>query len=117
MESVCYTMGIRNDTHYYLEELPVMALVRYCLAKINNKKINLLVCIIFCITFTFQQIRKTMTTTIKLSPNNKTYEIWYTNNGTDYKLHKTGITTIDEAVKETTIIKGSSRLLRDLCKR
>jgi hypothetical protein len=88
-----------------------------CPAKINNKKINLLVCIKFCITFTFQQIRKTMTTTIKLSPNNKTYEIWYTNNGTDYKLHKTGITTIDEAVKETTIIKGSSRLLRDLCKR
>ena len=46
-----------------------------------------------------------MTTTIKLSPNNKTYEIWYTNNGTDYKLHKKGITTIDEAMKETTIIK------------
>lgn len=76
-----------------------------------------MVCIVFCITLAFQQIRKTMTTTIKLSSNNKTYEIWYTNNGTDYKLHKKGITTIDEAMKETTIIKGGIKLLRDLCKR
>jgi hypothetical protein len=58
-----------------------------------------------------------MTTTIKLSSNNKTYEIWYTNNGTDFKLHKKGITSIDEAMKETIIIKGSSRLLSDLCKK
>jgi len=77
----------------------------------------LLVRIKFCITFVIQQIRRSMTTTIKLSPNNQTYEIWYTNNGTDYKLHKKGITTIDEAMKETTIIKGSSRLLSDLCKK
>ena len=59
-----------------------------------------MVCIVFCITLAFQQIRKTMTTTIKLSSNNKTYEIWYTNNGTDFKLHKKGITSIDEAMKE-----------------
>jgi hypothetical protein len=53
-----------------------------------------------------------------LSSNNKTYEIWYTNNGTDFKLHKKGITSIDEAMKETIIIKGSSRLLSDLvCKK
>jgi hypothetical protein len=78
----------------------------------------LLVCIVFCITLAFQQIRKTMTTTIKLSSNNKTYEIWYTNNGTDFKLHKKGITSIEDAMKETTIIKGSSRLLNDLvCKK
>ena len=76
-----------------------------------------MVCIVFCITLAFQQIRKTMTTTIKLSSNNKTYEIWYTNNGTDFKLHKKGITSIDEAMKETIIIKGSSRLLSDLCKK
>jgi hypothetical protein len=107
-------MGIRNGTHFYLENSsngPGEILSG------KNKKINLLVCVIFCITFTFQQIRKTMTTTIKLSPNNKTYEIWYTNNGTDYKLHKKGITSIDDAIKETTIIKGGIKLLRDLCKK
>lgn len=109
-------MGVRNDTHFLFGVIPVDP-DEYCLAKINKKKINLFVCIIFCITFTFQQIRKTMTTTIKLSPNNKTYEIWYTNNGTDYKLHKKGITSIDDAIKETTIIKGGIKLLRDLCKR
>lgn len=77
-----------------------------------------MVCVVFCITLAFQQIRKTMTTTIKLSPNKKTWEIWYTNNGADYKLHKKGITSIDEATKESIIIKGSSRLLDDLvCKK
>ena len=81
------------------------------------RKKDFFVCNVFCITFVPQQIRKTMTTTIKLSPNKKTYEIWYTNNGTDYKLHMKGITSIDEAMKETTIIKGSSRLLNDLCKK
>jgi hypothetical protein len=31
-------MGIRNGTHHYLVDLPVMGLVGYCLAKIKKNK-------------------------------------------------------------------------------
>jgi hypothetical protein len=51
---------------------------------------------------------------VQLSEDGETYEVWYTNNGTNYSLHKGGFKTLDEAVKETTIIYGHTRLLQDL---
>jgi len=55
-----------------------------------------------------------MTTKIILSPSKKTYDVWYSNDGTTFVLHKRGFKTIDEAIKETTIINGSFRLLKDV---
>lgn len=56
-------------------------------------------------------------TRVILSPTNKnTYDILYTNNGKDFKIHKTGFKSLEEALEETTIIKGSLRLLGDVFK-
>ena len=35
---------------------------------------------------------------VQLSEDGRTYEVWYTNNGTNYSLHKGGFSTLDEAV-------------------
>ena len=55
-----------------------------------------------------------MTTKIILSPIKKTYDVWYSNDGKYYTLHKRGFKTIDEAIKETTIINGTFNLLKDV---
>ncbi len=55
-----------------------------------------------------------MTTKIILSPSKKTYDVWYSNDNTTFVLHKRGFKTIDEAIKETTIINGSIKLLKDI---
>lgn len=55
-----------------------------------------------------------MTTKIILSPSKNTYDVWYSNDGKYYTLHKKGFKTIDDAIKETTIISGSFNLLRDV---
>jgi hypothetical protein len=54
-----------------------------------------------------------MFTRIMLSQNQKTYEVWYSTNGHTYCLHKKGFKSLDAAVKETTKIQGSFRLLND----
>ncbi len=56
-----------------------------------------------------------LTTRVVLSPTNKnTYDILYTNNGKDYRVHKSGFKSLEEALEETIIIKGSLRLLGDV---
>lgn len=55
-----------------------------------------------------------MTTKIILSASKKTYDVWYSNDGKYYTIHKKGFKTIDDAIKETTIISGSFNLLRDV---
>ena len=55
-----------------------------------------------------------MTTKIILSNDKKYYDVWYSNDGTEYKLHKAGFKNIDSAIKETTKIFGAQRLLRDI---
>jgi hypothetical protein len=55
-----------------------------------------------------------MTTKIILSPSKNTYDVWYSNDGKYYTLYKRGFKTIDEAIKETTIINGSYNLLKDV---
>ncbi len=56
-----------------------------------------------------------LSTKVILSPTDKnTYEILYTNNGKDFKVHKSGFKSIDEALEETTIINGALKLLRDV---
>jgi hypothetical protein len=60
---------------------------------------------------------KKLETKIVLSPNNKNkWDILYSNDGgKNYQLHKT-FASIEDAMKETTIINGSFRLLNDLVK-
>jgi hypothetical protein len=60
---------------------------------------------------------KKVDTKIVLSPNNKNkWDILYSNDGgKNFKLHKT-FASIEDAMKETTIINGSFRLLNDLVK-
>lgn len=56
-----------------------------------------------------------LTTRVVLSPTDKnTYDILYSNNGKDFKIHKAGFKSLDEALEETVIIKGSLRLLDDV---
>ena len=55
-----------------------------------------------------------MTTKIILSPSKKTYDVWYSNDNKYYTIHKKGFKSIDEAIKETTIINGSHKLLKDV---
>jgi len=55
-----------------------------------------------------------MTTKIILSNDKKYYDVWYSVDGTEYKLHKAGFKNIDSAIKETTRIFGAQRLLRDI---
>lgn len=58
---------------------------------------------------------KRLSTKVILSPTDKnTYDILYTTNGVDYKLHKGGFKTLEDALKETTIINGGLRLLADV---
>lgn len=54
-----------------------------------------------------------MTTKIILSEDKKYYDLWYSVDGVNYKFHK-GFKSIDLAIKESTIISGSERLLRDV---
>jgi len=54
-----------------------------------------------------------MTTKIILSPSKRTYDVWYSNNGNTFVLHKS-FKSIDEAIKETTIINGSLKLFKDV---
>ena len=55
-----------------------------------------------------------MTTKIILSPSKNTYDVWYSNDGKYYKIHKKGFKTIDEAIKVTKIINGSFNFLKDV---
>jgi hypothetical protein len=55
-----------------------------------------------------------MTTKIILSNDKKYYDVWYSVDGLNYKLHKGGFKSIDSAIKESTIISGGQRLLRDI---
>jgi hypothetical protein len=55
-----------------------------------------------------------MTTRIILSDNKKCYDVWYSIDGVNYKLHKGGFRSIDSAIKESTMISGTQRLLRDI---
>ena len=55
-----------------------------------------------------------MTTKIILSENKKYYDVWYSVDGLNYKLHKAGFKGIDSALKETTKIFGAQRLLKDI---
>jgi hypothetical protein len=55
-----------------------------------------------------------MTTKIILSPSKKTYDVWYSNDGKTFVIHKRGFKSIDDAIKETTIINGSFKLLKDV---
>jgi hypothetical protein len=57
---------------------------------------------------------KLSTKVILSSTDRNTYDILYTNNGKDYKVHKSGFKSIDEALEETTIINGALRLLQDV---
>lgn len=59
---------------------------------------------------------KLSTKVILSSTDRNTYDILYTNNGKDYKVHKSGFKSIDEALEETTIINGALRLLQDVSK-
>ncbi len=61
--------------------------------------------------------KKKLDTKIVLSPNNKNkWDILYSNDGGNtYQLHKT-FASMEDAMKETTIINGSFRLLNDLVK-
>lgn len=54
-----------------------------------------------------------MTTKIILSPSRRTYDVWYSNDSKTFVLHKS-FKSIDEAIKETTIINGSFKLLKDV---
>ena len=55
-----------------------------------------------------------MTTKILLSANKITYDVYYSNDGKYYTLHKGGFKSIDDAMKETKIICGSYKLLKDV---
>lgn len=55
-----------------------------------------------------------MTTRIILSNDKKCYEVLYSVDGVNYKLHKGGFKNIDTAIKESTTIMGSLRLFRDI---
>jgi hypothetical protein len=57
---------------------------------------------------------KLSTKVILSSTDRNTYDILYTNNGKDYKVHKSGFKSIEEALEETTIINGGLRLLQDV---
>lgn len=58
-----------------------------------------------------------LATKVILSPTDKnTYDILYTNNGKDFKVHKAGFKTLEDALRETTVIKGSLKLLDDVMK-
>ena len=54
-----------------------------------------------------------MITKIILSQSKNTYDVWYSNDGKTFVLHKS-FKSIDDAIKETTIIKGSFKLLKDV---
>lgn len=58
-----------------------------------------------------------LSTTIVLSPNNKNkWDLLYSKDGgTTYLLYKS-FHTIEDAMKETTIINGSLKLLNDIVK-
>jgi len=60
---------------------------------------------------------KKLETKIVLSPNNKNkWDILFSNDGGNtYQIHKT-FASMEDAMKETTIINGSFRLLNDLVK-
>ena len=55
-----------------------------------------------------------MTTRIILSNDKKCYEVLYSLDGVNYKLHKGGFKNLDEAIKESTIITGSIKLFKDI---
>jgi hypothetical protein len=60
---------------------------------------------------------KKVDTLVVLSPNAKNkWDVMFSNNGgKSYQLHKT-FATMEDAMKETTIINGSLRLLNDVLK-
>lgn len=60
---------------------------------------------------------KKLETTIVLSPNNKNkWDMLYsTDGGKTFKLHKS-FNSMEDAMKETTIVNGSMRLMNDLFK-
>lgn len=57
-----------------------------------------------------------LSTKVVLSPNNKNkWDMLYSTDGKKYTLYKS-FPSIEDAMKETTIINGSLRLLNDLVK-
>jgi len=54
-----------------------------------------------------------MTTKIILSPSRKTYDVWYSNDSKTFVLHKS-FKSIEDAIKETTMINGSLKLFKDV---
>jgi hypothetical protein len=57
-----------------------------------------------------------MTTKITSSSDKSSYDIHYTCDGVNYKVHKKNIKSLDDAIKETTIVNGSFKLLSDVMK-
>jgi hypothetical protein len=58
-----------------------------------------------------------MTTKITSSSDKGSYDIQYSCDGINYKTHKKGIKKLDDAIKETTIVNGSYKLLCDVIKK
>ena len=62
-------------------------------------------------------VKTKLKTRIQLAADAKSYEVWYSKDGKSYNLHKDGFKNQESALKETTIINGASRLLRDIFKK
>jgi len=54
-----------------------------------------------------------MKTRVEFNPTKGTWNVMYSNDGTTFKLHKS-FKSIDDAIKETNIIKGGMRFLKDV---
>jgi len=54
-----------------------------------------------------------MTTKVELTDDKKLWNVLYSNNGKDFKVHKT-FKKFDDAMKETTIINGGIKFLKDV---
>ena len=54
-----------------------------------------------------------MTTKVETTDNGKSWNVLYSNNGKDFKVHKT-FKKFDDAMKETTIINGGIKFLKDV---
>jgi hypothetical protein len=54
-----------------------------------------------------------MKTRVEFCPSNNKWNVMYSTNGITFKLHKS-FKSIDDAIKETNIIKGGMRFLKDV---
>lgn len=55
-------------------------------------------------------------TKITPSQDGKSFDVYYTTNGSTYILHKSNFKSLEDAMKETVSIKGSIKLLEVLHK-